>query len=908
MIGGARSSVGGGGVGGNNGMDLSGYALQSWVDENYLSIAFFSKLFKAYNGSTEVLPNNAEATVDNIKAMFGFWTEQYLSALGQNSGGGGGGSSTLDGLNDVQLGTLAANDVLTYDGTGHWVNTPKATLLSGYATQSWVTGTALSGYATQSWVGQQGFLTSVAFSDLTSHPTTLSGYGITDAKFGTANNDKRPITLGSVTQDVLIAHQSLSGYATESWVTGTALSGYATQSWVGQQGFLTSVAFSDLTSHPTTLSGYGITDAYTKTEADGRYLTISFFRSLFRAYDSASTPNEIIPNSGDTTAITNIKAMFGFWTDQYLSALGQNSSGGGGGGGSSTLAGLNDVQLGTLAANDVLTYDGSGHWVNTPKATLLSGYATQQWVGQQGFLTSVAFSDLTSHPTTLSGYGITDAYFGNVSNDKRPITLGNVTQNVLIAHQSLSGYATETWVEQQGFITSVAFSDLTNHPTTISGYGITDAKFGTAGTDYVPVTLGSTTKNVLTSHQSLAGYATQSWVTNTALVGYFCKIANTLDINFSDGNNKNGVIYINKAIDGGNTTGFWGDYGSVLNISNVAANWQMGVDNNHNFKFRDLWWSGGGYSWQNWRTICFTDSDISGNAATATKLANAITLFGNSFDGSANIGDSTTPATLSYVNSISMRGIITGAMCVELNTLGNLSNYGGYVDFHMDGTANDYSTRIAESKNANTYASSISDGYSNYGVLTMLAKSSGNSSIRAGLEIGGGTYPSYVRIGNGVIVWDDANNALKVCDYNGNSANLYALGGVSALGFSTSAETSSTIIGSLTVNNDLYFANTSNYIKKNSSSLDIASNLQIGITSSVQTVINSGCIIGSGGSVTATSLTMNNYGYFSVQEQTVQMGSVAMPVDKIILYINGTRYYFNKAVAIAAGILTTSNG
>jgi hypothetical protein len=66
-------------------------------------------------------------------------------------------------------------------------------------------------------------------------------------------------------------------------------------------------------------------------------------------------------------------------------------------------------------------------------------------------------------------------------------------------------------------LTSVAFSDLTSHPTTIAGYGITDAKFGTVGADYVPITLGSTTKNVLTAHQSLSAYATQTWVTNNFL-------------------------------------------------------------------------------------------------------------------------------------------------------------------------------------------------------------------------------------------------------------------------------------------------------------------------------------------------------------------------------------------------------
>ena len=58
------------------------------------------------------------------------------------------------------------------------------------------------------------------------------------------------------------------------------------------------------------------------------------------------------------------------------------------------------------------------------------------------------------------------------------------------------------------YISSLAFSGLSSHPTTLAGYGITDAAFGADGADYVPVTLGGTTKNVLTAHQSLAGYLT----------------------------------------------------------------------------------------------------------------------------------------------------------------------------------------------------------------------------------------------------------------------------------------------------------------------------------------------------------------------------------------------------------------
>lgn len=100
----------GGSVSGFDMSVLNGYATQSWVDENYLSVEFFSKLFKAYNGNTEVLPNNAEATVDNIKAMFGFWTEQYVSALGNYS------STTFSGTVGEVTNNLSFAET-TYDVT-----------------------------------------------------------------------------------------------------------------------------------------------------------------------------------------------------------------------------------------------------------------------------------------------------------------------------------------------------------------------------------------------------------------------------------------------------------------------------------------------------------------------------------------------------------------------------------------------------------------------------------------------------------------------------------------------------------------------------------------------------------------------------------------------------------------------
>lgn len=81
------------------------------------------------------------------------------------------------------------------------------------------------------------------FASLTSKPTTISGYGITDA-YTKTETDKKYATKAT----------TLKGYGITDAYTKTEADGkYATKA--------------------TTLAGYGITDAYTKTESDGKYAT-----------------------------------------------------------------------------------------------------------------------------------------------------------------------------------------------------------------------------------------------------------------------------------------------------------------------------------------------------------------------------------------------------------------------------------------------------------------------------------------------------------------------------------------------------------------------------------------------------------------------------------------------------------
>ena len=96
------------------------------------------------------------------------------------------------------------------------------------------------------------------------------------------------------------------------------------------------------------------------------------------------------------------------------------------------------------------------------KANIQSTLGISNWA-LESTKPSYTFSEIGSKPTTLAGYGITDAKFSSAGvADKIRITLGSNYHDVLTAHQSLSGYATEAWVGQQGFITKTV-NDLANY-------------------------------------------------------------------------------------------------------------------------------------------------------------------------------------------------------------------------------------------------------------------------------------------------------------------------------------------------------------------------------------------------------------------------------------------------------------
>lgn len=265
---------------------------------------------------------------DTIYSIYNVYTTRGLSALGFSPDmGGGGGATTLGELANVGEWAdevpQADRVMVQLAGATHWSSKPLSEFV-GLDEEALAAYLVENGYATQKWVNG-------------------------------------------------------NGYATEEWVTGK---GYATQGWVN--GVLAGYSpadhthtFASLTSKPSTLAGYGITDAYTKLETDEKLsakLDKATFEELF----------EKVELSDGTFAI---HAKFGLYSDSFLSALGMNPDGGGGG--ASSLSELSDVSLSGLQDGQALTWDEAAQkWMNKTLEAGLDEEALAEYLASNNYLTA----------------------------------------------------------------------------------------------------------------------------------------------------------------------------------------------------------------------------------------------------------------------------------------------------------------------------------------------------------------------------------------------------------------------------------------------------------------------------------------------------------------------------------------
>lgn len=264
-------SAGAGGGGSISPSILASYASQEFVQKNYVSIEFFNRLFKIHGTSDDILPNDTETVISHIEANYGFWTQSFLSAFGYNSSGGGGGgggdgSVTSVGLRMPTGFTVSGTPVTT-------AGTLAVTFASGYSLPTtarqanWDTAYgwgdhSLVGYATQQWVTAQGFST-----------LTMTNVWTALASSEDSNRKINVVHLPDLSSTYLTVEDAASTYAQKA----TTLAGYGitnayTKTYIDN---LVSTMQHNFAMKATTLSGYGITDAYTKAECDNKYVTIA---------------------------------------------------------------------------------------------------------------------------------------------------------------------------------------------------------------------------------------------------------------------------------------------------------------------------------------------------------------------------------------------------------------------------------------------------------------------------------------------------------------------------------------------------------------------------------------------------------------------------------------------------------
>ena len=377
--------------------------LQSKMDKTA-----FSKLFTALDASgNEVDPSDDTKTIASIRANFGFWGVDYVSAKGISKGSGGtGGASALYQLvdvlaNDTEDGVegAAAGKALVFDGT-HW--------RAGDA--------GLNESQLYSYLTANKYLTQSAADSryVTSSRKVIAGTGLSGG--------------GALTSDVTL-----------SLGTSGVVAGTYTKVMVDAYGRVTSgtnLSATDIpnldwskitTGKPTTLAGYGITDAYTKTEADGKYVTIATAQTVSGAKTFSATMKtaSVLPSTDANSALggtanrwsnvysvngvfsQNVTAKLlsaseslqigdaylkwdaannavyvvkkdgttpvGFYSTDWLSAKGVSMSGVQTG----TLADLNDVEITDPTNGQALKYDAaSKKWVN---GTIDSFNVNQMW-------------------------------------------------------------------------------------------------------------------------------------------------------------------------------------------------------------------------------------------------------------------------------------------------------------------------------------------------------------------------------------------------------------------------------------------------------------------------------------------------------------------------------------------------
>lgn len=603
---------------------------------------------------------------------------------------------------------------------------------------------------------------------------------------------------------------------------------------------------------------------------EGNFVSKDFFNQLFtihgtRTYVDPDTEEEvtedviITPNmiaDGDEYNLSNVEVSVGLWTKQFLSALGLNPAGGGGDG-VTALADLTDVQITDLQPGQMLKYS-NGKWRNvddTPSGVTSVGLSMPTGFTVNG---SPVTNRGTLQVTFASGYSLPS----NARQNEWDTVYNWYAEN------PLSGYATQSWVNSQGFLKS---SDLN-------------------------------------------GYATQTWVNNQNYVKQGSS-PRLRSIEFS--------AVPSTAGDGGyidfHYNGNEGDYTSRIIES---AQGRLALNNTAFFYLTNV--TGAdivspvtGYSSRNFRvrmtnsvlmdTLCLSGSLIMRNAqgismmdTNNTELRALRVDTGNNLVLGENFQNYNT-----YVrgNALFLQTGSSNTEALRIDANGNVRQYHNNTSYVMrDTSGGDVTMMRIDSSNVLEYG---------YGSVTPNYQTNlyGGSTKGIGFYAGGTLVASIykdenssligLKIGEAMLSWDSANNALKLSRPDGTAANFYAMGGVSALGLSGTGGASVT---QLNVTEALNFDNNTRLRFRNAAgslmsamTVDSGNNLVLGeawSASGYNTYIRGNYVFIQTGASYTTRMTINSSGYTTFGGY-VQAPRFYLDSSRYLHVSSGHLYFYN---------------
>ena len=820
------------------------------------------------NGSllTSLTGANVTGQVANALVAGTVYTaaQPNITSLGTLTGLTSGGTVDLTTASNVTLGPVA-NIHISGGSNGYFLST------DGLGGLSWSSASAATGNANIAGSNTQVFFNDNGSGTLGAKSTFTFDKGtdiLTVSKISANGALLTNIVGANVDGNVSLAVQSHYANIANS-VSGTNVSGNVTSAVQSHfANTANAVAWSGVSGTPTTLSGYGITDSYSNTNA-GAYLTSVTFTTTGNITANVITATTFSGNGSGISYVTgssvsgNVSyAVTSNWSNVANSVSGTNVSG--------------QVANANVAYYEAVTTQTTG----TFYPVFVSGNANGNYALASN--TALSFDAATGVLTTGtiqsgggSGGNITGAnlvsanFFQGNGSLLTSITGANVSGNVTSAVQS--HYA--------NIANAVAWSGVSSTPTTLSGYGITDSYSNTNAGAYLSTYTGDLagTNLAITGNLTISGTTTSVNSTVTRVVDPLFELgggANGTALSTDDNKDRGLLLHYYS---GGAVDAFmgWDDSNVEFGVgSNVSVTGEVVTWNNYG-NIRAGYFLGDGSQ------LTGVSAASSFNMANGTSNVNIATVNGNvtvGVGGTAGVVTITTTGVnvLGTLNS-------TGNLTVSNASLGNLA------------TANFFTgngsllTSITGTNVSGNVSSAVQSHYANIANSVSGTNVSGN--VSSAIQSHFANIANSVAGANvsGEVAYAAVANSVAGTNVSGQVANALVAGTVY-----TGAQPNITSVGTL-----------ANLTVSGATNLGNVANVTITGGSANYFLKTDGSGVLSFASVPTTSLNVDTYtgdGSFTMKTLTVTPASIAYT----LLAIGGV-FQPRSAYSVAGAVITFSD-